>query len=364
MFATLAGGLPVPPAAADDDAAGDGERAAGETPLHRVVEDQRALGLEPISDGLLEWPEGAVVGTALALGGRLVPARSRSRGSTGAAAAAVRFTGRPRPPEPRFVERWRATAALAAPAAAKVVVGGPYSIAALAAAEPSERARLAHELAEVLNAELLDLEAAGCPFVQIDEPAAATIGRAPVERRRFVEAEARLLAGLSRLHPSLAILGGSADGAGPATIFEAPYRSYLFDLVAGPDNWYLVAAAPGDRGIICGVVPGSPSLGPVGVEVLVFAAQYAASMNGRGGERVGLASAGTFSGLSYAEALARMRLLADGARAAAAIAAGDREAARRWLDRRSWDMRAGGRPRRVAPDRRDRRSPASDPERP
>ncbi len=346
MFATLAGGLPVPPTAPT----GSGKGADG---VRRAVADQLALGLEPVSDGLLDWDHGSLIGTAVALGGRLTATGPRSRR---VGAGAVQFEKPPSHPRSRFVERWRATAALAAPAAAKVVVGGPYSVAALAAGDPRERARLTHELAELLNAELLDLEAAGCPFVQIDEPAAAAIGAQSTERQLFVEAEARLLAGLSRLHPSLAVLGGSANETGPVTIFEPPYRSYLFDLVAGPDNWYLVAAAPGDRGIICGVVPGTRSLGPIGVEVLVFAAQYAASTNGRGRERVGLASAGSFSGLPYAEALARMRLLAAGVRAVDAIAAGDSEAARRWLDRRSWDMRAGGRPRRVVASRRGRPS--------
>ena len=49
----------------------------------------------------------------------------------------------------------------------------------------------------------------------------------------------------------LAITGGSAWGAGADTILGAPYASILVDLVAGPDNWYLVRAAPGERGIVC-----------------------------------------------------------------------------------------------------------------
>ncbi len=344
MFATLAGGLPDPGIGSPPGAEGAGEA------LRRVVEDQRALGLEPVSDGLLDEPAGAVVRTALALGARLAGTRSGRAGER-SASARLGFDGPPVLDPAAIVEPWRATARLAAPAAAKAIVGGPYSIAALATDDPRERNRLAQAVAETLNVALRALEAASCPLVQIEEPAATAIGTATTERRAFGEAANRLLGGLSRLHPSLAVVGGNADAAGPATFFGPPFRSYLFDLIAGPDNWRLVAEAPGDRGIVCGVVPVGPSLDVVSVEVLVYAAHYAASTNGRGLARVGLATAGSLAGVPYDEALARMRFLAEGAEAAAAAVD---PAARRRLDRRSWDLRAGGRPIPIRPARRGR----------
>lgn len=356
MFATLAGGLPVPVDQGPE--LSEGPRAvAGSEVLRRVVDDQRSLGLEPICDGLLDWPSGSLVGTAVALGGRAValggPADGvvdpgRRRGTV----PRLRFEGPPASDGSLFVARWRRTAELAAPKAAKLVLGGPWSVAGLAAEGPTERSRLAHALAEALNEVLRALEAAGCPLVQVDEPALTAIEAGTVAGRDFVAVQERLLFGLTRLHPSLAVVGGSADGAGPTTVFEPPYRSYLFDLIEGPDNWRLVTAAPGDRGILCGAVPAGPSLGPVGVEVLVYAAHYAAAANGRGLVRVGLASAGSFAGLDYETALARMRLLAAGAAAAEEVASGGEAAVRRWLDVRGWDMRAGGRPvpvRRAGP---------------
>lgn len=339
MFATLAGGLPDPGI----------EERVGRRTLERVVADQRAAGLEPIGDGFVGWPAGSVVGTALALGGRVAALPDDERST----APAVRFDRAPvEGATTAIVERWRETARLAAPAAAKAILGGPYSIAALAAEDRRERIRLAHRLAEVLNAPLRALEAAGCPLVQIDEPAVTQVGATMVERRAFVEIEERLLAGLTRLHVSLAVIGGSADSAGPATLFEPPYRSYLVDLIEGPDNWRLVAEAPADRGIVCGVVPTGTSLGPVNLEVLVYAAHYAAATHGRGLARVGLATAGSLAGLPYDEAMARMRFLAAGAAAAEAAARGEAEATRRLLDRRSWDLRAGGRRLSVRPTRR------------
>jgi len=355
VFATLAGGLPIPPTEPDPPDASE-TRGASKTPgasetrlvrLRRLVDDQRATGLEPIGDGLLDWPEGSVVGTARVLGGQSRPARVDPAEAAGSATR-VRFQRPPVVDVAAAVERYRELARLAAPAAVKVVLGGPISIATLAAEVPSERNRLAHALAEALNAVLGGLEAAGCPLVQIDEPALTTF-RAPSEGRWFVEVHGRLLAGVARLHPSLAVLGGSAEAIGAATLFEPPYRSYLFDLIDGPDNWRLVVDAPGDRGVVCGVVPTGPSLGPVNREVLVYAAHCAAATQGRGLARVGLATAGSLAGLPYAEAVARMRLLAAGAAAAEAAASGTAEATRERLDPRSWDLRAGGRPVPVRP---------------
>ena len=91
--------------------------------------------------------------------------------------------------------------------------------------------------------------------------------------------------------------------AGPEAVFGAPYASHLFDLIAGPDNWYLVRAAPGDRGIICAaLVAGVPGAKRDQAPLLAWAAQYAASANGRGLDRVGLANASPLGGLTPAAA--------------------------------------------------------------
>ena len=111
------------------------------------------------------------------------------------------------------------------------------------------------------------------------------------------------------------VTGGSAWPAGAPTILDAPYQSYLFDLIDGPDNWYLVRAAPGDRGIVCGAHR-ADSVADQAPE-LVWAARYAASSNARGLERVGVANgAGSIADVApdavrrAAEALARATRLA------------------------------------------------------
>jgi hypothetical protein len=148
---------------------------------------------------------------------------------------------------------------------------------------------------------------AGCALAVIEEPAATTIGADEDARRRFRDAHAALLGDDPPLHAMLAITGGSAWEAGPQTILEAPYASYLFDLVDGPDNWYLVRAAPGDRGIVCAALR-APSTGDP-APLLVWAARYAASANGRGPDRVGLANATSLASLDVPAARASLEAL-------------------------------------------------------
>ena len=102
----------------------------------------------------------------------------------------------------------------------------------------------------------------------------------------------------------------------PSPLFDLPFASYAFDLIAGPDNWRLIAQAPGDRGIICGAL--DPSAGSADrPETLVWAAHYAASTGGRGLDRVGLANASSLAGLTRERARAKLVALAEAARLAA-----------------------------------------------
>ena len=148
----------------------------------------------------------------------------------------------------------------------------------------------------------------------VEEPGAVTVGEDEAERELFADAQSALLRDAPALHAMLAISGGSAWEAGAETILAAPYQSYLFDLVAGPDNWHLVRAVPGDRGVVCGALRADSAADQA--PELVWAARYAASSNGRGLERVGLANAGSLDGLSAddlrraATALARAAYLA------------------------------------------------------
>jgi hypothetical protein len=195
-------------------------------------------------------------------------------------------------------------------------------------------------LAEALREEIIALAEAGCPLVQINEDGATRIGDDPAERTLFREAQRRLIAGVGDIHLSLAICGGNADRAGEEAIFGAPYRSYLFDLIAGPDNWRLIARAPGDRGIVCGALDPAGS-GNGAVEMLIWAAHYAASTGGRGMSRVGLASAAGLELVAPDQARAVMAMLGRAAR----LAEASREELEKELDPRALGVQRKSRTR-------------------
>ena len=261
MFATLVGGLPRPPLETG-------------TPVEALVEAavraQEEAGLEPISD------------------------------------ADVR-------PGPPSVAGWEATAQLT-PLAVKEAVIGPYTAAADSGAEAGHDVALDH--ATELNGLLRALAAAGCPLIEVHEPAAIHLAE-DAQRALFREAHLRLLDGLGDTHVSLVVTGGNADAAGIDTLLAAPYSSLAVDLIAGPDNWRLVVAAPREVGIVCGALsPSAESLD--GPETLLWAAAYAASTGGRGRDRVGLATASTLAALPWDVAVEKLVRLGAAARLAGA----------------------------------------------
>jgi hypothetical protein len=271
MFATLLGPLPRP--ALPDD-------VAPEALLDAILAAQSDADLEPLTDG--GWP---------------VPG------------------GDP-------VAEWRFTQSRAS-ALVKAVLVGPVS-----AGQPVEAVR----------ARILGLADAGCAWIEIHEPAATGIGTDATAQARFAEAHQALtadLSGVEGLHLSLAITGGNADAAGIGTILSDAYASLALDLIDGPDNWRLVAATPGDRGIVCGALSAHDG-GDESPELLLYAAGYAASTGGRGPARVGLATSGSLADLSWGVAVRKLDRLGAGAKLAAAPPA-ERRAG---LDPRAVDIRS------------------------
>ena len=317
MFAMLsgawprvtAGGLDLAALEADVEAGGRSAaylQAAVEELIAEAVRAQAEAGMGLVTDGHVRWADpGASVLEALAAG------------DTG--------------PDGLLVRAWRATAVAAAatgsgvPAAQAIL--GPYSLGQRDAIDrrpafdPSaDREGTTIRLAATLAGELAALAAAGCPMVVIEEPSAVGMGADPAEGALFAAAQERLLADVgtvgdgAELHAMLAISGGSAAEARPESVFAAPYRSYLFDLITGPDNWILVRAAPPERGIVCGAL----QAGNAGdqASLLAWAAHYAASAGGRGLDRVGLANATPLAALDPATARGALAQLGRAARLA------------------------------------------------
>ena len=331
MFATLGGSLPVPPL---PDGAGGPDDA--DALIRIAIAEQENAGLEPITDGGLRHRDPIAI-----LAGGLDGIEVRD-----GAPAVVRRS--PRWQSPILVEAWR-FAASCTDRAVKQAIVGPYSLARRLAPGRLGREKVTLALAEALNAELLALAAAGCPLIEVVEDAAVAIGDDPAERSLFRDAQARLTAGVEDVHLSLAIRGGSADGAGSDTILDAPYASYLFDLRAGPDNWRLLVDVPGDRGVIVGADDATVSRAEA-VEILTYAIGYAASSGGRGHARVGLATSGDMSGLSWEAAQAKMA----GIGRMVELYAGPRGSLAAAMDPRAVDIRTAAMGRREPPPDRPR----------
>jgi len=279
MFATLLSALPMPPVSL-------------EAAVEAVIRAQEDAGLEPITDGRL---------------GVTDPDRFVGWGPGTA------------------VRNWKRAAALTN-RAVKQALPGPYSLgrrpgsrgeggrAAASDATPARRRRTL-AFAERLRAEIDALAAAGCPQVEVEESQGHLIGRDESERRLFREAHHVLADGVTNTHLSLSIVGGAASEAGLETILDAPYASLAVDLISGPDNWHLVTPLAGDRGVIVGAESARAIDEPK--EVLLWAAHYAASTRGRGPNRVGIGSAGSWANLTWEVAVRKMRLLGEAARLAA-----------------------------------------------
>jgi hypothetical protein len=135
---------------------------------------------------------------------------------------------------------------------------------------------------------------------------------------------------------TLALPGGAATAVGAEALSDVPFASHLADLIHGPDDWRVVAKLPGERGVILGVADVRPGRTADTLEVLLWAARYAASMHGRGLDRVGLAPCAGLERLPREAARVRLTRLAEAARLAALPA----EELARIVDPRSIDARS------------------------
>ena len=297
MFATLAGSYPgpaeVPPARA----------------LWVVLVAQADAGLGLLSDGIVHRSDDPST---------LVKAWTAARD-----AAAAEGIGLP------------VKLAVAGPWARVALPAGTPRVPSSAADAPDGQASAALSAAATLAAALAAVIAAGCPVIEIHEPVATLPGGAGAGTA-FAAVHRLLLAGLpAEAHATLAITGGDAEALGAEALFGVPYRSYLFDLIAGPESWRTIARAPGDRGIIVGVADATGRRSP-GLEEVAWAASYAASLGGRGLARVGLAPSGGLDGLDPTRAQALIGLLGEAAR----LLAGDPEELQRRFDPRAIDLRS------------------------
>jgi 5-methyltetrahydropteroyltriglutamate--homocysteine methyltransferase len=369
MFATLVGAYPRTPLPGQpfrlraaharlergeiDEAA---FRVAQDDLVRELLAEQMDAGIELLTDGQVRWedPQTAVAG---GLRGFEITGLLRYF-DTNTYFRQPRAVEPPRWESPITVADWTfardaaaslaAERGVAAPPVKQCLVG-PYTLGRLSDEGAVGRERLVLALAEALNEELHALHAAGTPVIQLDENALTLIGPDDdAERRLAAEALRRVVQGLHDAHLCLAVTMGDAVGVGPGVLFDLPFRSYLFDLIAGPDNWELIAGAPHERGIVCGVAD-ARNTRPDDEPVMIWAAHYAASTSARGLDRVALSPSTGLEYLPRDRARAKVEALAAAARKATIT---DPEELARVIDPRAVDKRSAALGRYTPPSER------------
>jgi hypothetical protein len=107
----------------------------------------------------------------------------------------------------------------------------------------------------------------------------------PTSRDHLAERMAALAGG----HRALLPVGGNLVGMTRDEWLQIPAESLVINPIRDPESWRAAATWPGDRGLILALVPAPGDEEPEPVEILLWAVRYAASLGGRGLDRVGVA---------------------------------------------------------------------------
>ena len=258
---TVVGSYPKPPAEGETftvrktlhalergDASPEDLKEAQDELVTTVIREQQEAGIDVVTDGLVRWDD---IVTPFArhiagfeIGGLLRWFDNNVYYRRPIARGAVEWRG------PSSVDGYRFAAEIA-DRPVKAVIPGPVSFARLSVNEHyADHEAFVLAIAAVLAQEAAELEAAGAPIIQIDEP--SLLG-APEDIDLAIEGVGRITGELSEARTILAAYFGDAKRLG-TDIFKIPTDAFGFDLVSGPENIELIKAAPGDKGIQAGIV--------------------------------------------------------------------------------------------------------------
>ena len=115
-----------------------------------------------------------------------------------------------------------------------------------------------------------------CPELTAADPAS----REPLAER---------LTALAGAHRALLPIGGDLVGMSREEWLQIPAESLVINPIRDPESWRAAATWPGDRGLILALVPAPGDEAAEPVEILLWAVRYAASLGGRGLDRVAVA---------------------------------------------------------------------------
>ena len=100
---------------------------------------------------------------------------------------------------------------------------------------------------------------------------------------------AERLTAIAGVHRALLPVGGNLVSMSREEWLQIPAESLVINPIRDPESWRAAATWPGDRGLILALVPAPGDEDPEPVEILLWAVRYAASLGGRGLDRVGVA---------------------------------------------------------------------------
>jgi hypothetical protein len=123
-------------------------------------------------------------------------------------------------------------------------------------------------------------------------------------RSKLLTRLATSLDALSGAHRMIIAIDGALAPLSAAEWGNLAAESLAIDLIGDPDSWRAAATWPGTRGLLLGLIPPPGGPAPEGPEVLLWAIGYAASLGGRGGDRVGVAGLPRRNGASCESSVA------------------------------------------------------------
>ena len=213
-----------------------------------VIAEQEAAGIDLVTDGAVRWDDlltpFARSMSGFEIGGLMRWFDNNVYYRRPVCVGPVEWRG------PASVEAYRQAASVATKPV-KAVIPGPITFARLSVDEHyGVYEKFVLSLARVLAQEAFELQAAGTPVIQIDEPALLS---APEDLDLARRALSAMTAEISASETLLMTYYGDAKRLGPE-LFRLPVDGFGLDFVAGPENDELLATLPDGVGLEAGVV--------------------------------------------------------------------------------------------------------------
>jgi 5-methyltetrahydropteroyltriglutamate--homocysteine methyltransferase len=212
-----------------------------------VIQEQVEAGIDIVTDGQIRWEDDQTY-FARRMGGFTIDGLIRYFDTNTYYRRPV-VTGAVRWREPIAAEDYRFAAAHS-PRPVKALVTGPYTLAALSANEHyGSFGELVLALAGELRQEVLALEKAGAPIIQVNEPA---ILKRKEDFPLFQQALEQMMEGVTA-EAHLYTWFGDIEGLYPQ-ILELPFSAIGLDFVMGPASHETIRRAPFTKKLGLGIV--------------------------------------------------------------------------------------------------------------